>query len=38
MARMQATWAHFGVHDITDGGATVATSEPSRINARVGVA
>lgn len=38
MARMQATWTHFGVHDIKDGGVTVATSEPSRINARIGLA
>lgn len=38
MARMLATWTHFGVHDITNGGITVATSEPSRVNARIGVA
>ncbi len=38
MLRMLATWAHYGTHDITNGGVTVATSTPSYIDARVGLA
>lgn len=38
MARLMMTWAHYGVHNITNGAAVVATSEPSMIDVRAGVA
>ena len=38
MARLLATWSHYGVHTIYDGGTAIATSEPSMVNARLGLA
>lgn len=37
-ARLHATWAHYGVHTITNGGVASDTSEPSLVNVRLGVA
>ena len=38
MARLQATWTHFGVNNVTSGGAVVGTSEPSDVVVRAGLA
>ena len=38
MARLQASWTHYGVHEIKNGGVVVGESEPSLISARVGLA
>jgi opacity protein-like surface antigen len=38
MMRLLATWTNYGVHSITNGGVEVGSSEPSLINARVGLA
>ncbi|MBU1174201.1 MAG: porin family protein [Alphaproteobacteria bacterium] len=37
MARLQMTWAHYGEHAVSSGGGA-ATSEPSMIDIRTGVA
>ncbi|MEO5807399.1 outer membrane beta-barrel protein [Devosia sp.] len=37
MARLLATWTHYGTHTITKGGVADGTSEPSVVNIRVGL-
>ncbi|MHA6689720.1 outer membrane protein [Devosia sp. A449] len=38
MARLNATWTHYGVNDVTSGGVKAGTSEPSGSVVRAGLA
>ena len=38
MARLNATWTHYGVNTVTQNGTAIGTSEPSDVVVRVGLA
>ena len=38
MARLNATWTHYGVNTVTQNGAAIGTSEPSDVVVRAGLA